>query len=173
MSAAPSALTIGRPDQLKALGHPLRLRVLEVLGESGEQLTNRQLAQRLGVDPGHLHFHVRMLLGAGLIELVEGQGRREKPYRAVASSIRVAPELISTGEVNDMRAAMLDAVQRGWQAYADKGEFRSAQITVRIDPDRIRDAFEAFSRALDEYEDAEREPMLITVFAHPHAGGEA
>ena len=78
MSAAPSALTIGRPDQLKALGHPLRLRVLEVLGESGEQLTNRQLAQRLGVDPGHLHFHVRMLLSAGLIELVEGQGRREK-----------------------------------------------------------------------------------------------
>ena len=45
-----------------------------------------------------------------------------------------------------MRAAMLDAVQRGWQAYAEKGEFRSAQITVRIDPDRIRDAFEAFSR---------------------------
>ena len=76
VAAAPSSLTIGRPDQLKALGHPLRLRVLEVLGESGEQLTNRQLAQRLGVDPGHLHFHVRMLLGAGLIELVEGQGRR-------------------------------------------------------------------------------------------------
>ena len=71
-----------------------------------------------------------------------------------------------------MRAAMLDAVQRGWQAYAEKGEFRSAQITVRIDPDRIRDAFEAFSKALDEYDDADREPMLITVFAHPHAGGE-
>lgn len=158
---------IGRPEQLKALGHPLRLRVLEVLGESGEQLTNRQLAQRLGVDPGHLHFHVRMLLGAGLIELVEGEGRREKPYRAVASNIRVAPELISTGEVNDMRAAMLDAVQRGWRAFASEGRFRSAQITVRIDPDRVRDAFEAFSAALDEHEDPEREPLLITVFSHP------
>ena len=135
--------------------------------------SRNRFCQETGVDPGHLHFHVRMLLNAGLIELVEGQGRREKPYRAVASSIRVAPELISTGEVNDMRAAMLDAVQRGWQAYAEKGEFRSAQITVRIDPDRIRDAFEAFSKALDEYEDAGREPMLITVFAHPHAGGDA
>jgi DNA-binding transcriptional ArsR family regulator len=166
-----TTLTIGRPEQLKALGHPLRLRVLEVLGESGEELTNRQLAQRLGVDPGHLHFHVRMLLGAGLIELVEGEGRREKPYRAVASSIRVAPELISTGEVNDMRAAMLEGVQRGWQQHADEGNFRAAQITVRIDPDRIRDAFEAFSEALDEHEDPEQEPMLITVFAHPHPRG--
>jgi DNA-binding transcriptional ArsR family regulator len=167
VTTSAEALIIARPEQLKALGHPLRLRVLEVLGESGEQLTNRQLAQRLGVDPGHLHFHVRMLLGAGLIELVEGEGRREKPYRAVASSIRVAPELISTGAVNDMRAAMLDAVERGWRAYTDEGRFRSAQITVRMDPERVRDAFQAFSAALDEHEDPEQEPLLITVFSHP------
>jgi DNA-binding transcriptional ArsR family regulator len=168
----PPALTIGRADQLKALGHPLRLRVLEVLGEGGEQLTNRQLAQRLGVDPGHLHFHVRMLLNAGLIELAEGEGRREKPYRAVATSIRVAPELLAAAAANDMRAAMLDAVQRGWQAHSQAGQFRSAQITVRIDPERIRDAFEAFSSALDEHEDPSLEPMQITVFAHPHLGAD-
>jgi len=54
-------LVVDKPQQLKALGHPLRLRVLDVLGESEEQLTNRELASRIGVDPGHLHFHVRML----------------------------------------------------------------------------------------------------------------
>ena len=74
-------LTIDRPEQLKALGHPLRLRVLEELGAHTESLTNRELAQRLGVDPGHLHFHVRMLQKAGLIELADGGQRREKPYR--------------------------------------------------------------------------------------------
>src|SRR4051794_22661232 len=47
-------LTIDRPEQLKALGHPLRLRVLEELGANTESLTNRELALRLGVDPGHL-----------------------------------------------------------------------------------------------------------------------
>src|ERR687887_2180088 len=76
-------LEIQRPDQLKALGHPLRLRVLETLGP-GDELTNRELANRLGVDPGHLHFHVRMLLNAGLIDRAERSGGREKPYRAVA-----------------------------------------------------------------------------------------
>src|SRR5919108_1442786 len=91
-------LTIERPEQLKALGHPLRLRVLEMLGQSeGQYLTNRELAQRLGVDPGHLHFHVRMLLRAGLIALAEGGHGREKPYRAVARTVRVTPELVSSG----------------------------------------------------------------------------
>src|SRR5439155_16912 len=81
-------------------------RVLETLGAGGgDELTTRELANRLGVDPGHLHFHVRMLLNAGLIELAERSGGREKPYRAVARVVRVAPELIATGAANDAREA--------------------------------------------------------------------
>src|SRR5207237_2546714 len=90
-NAARDVLEIQRPEQLKALGHPLRLKVLQALGESEEALTNRELAARLSVDPGHLHFHVRMLHRAGLIELAESSGR-EKPYRAVATHLRVDPE---------------------------------------------------------------------------------
>ena len=95
MPATPSTsdvFTIERAEQLKALGHPLRLRVLEMLGdEGGEPLTNRELAQKLNVDPGHLHFHVRMLLRAGLIEPAEGGKGREKPYRAVRARSASAP----------------------------------------------------------------------------------
>ena len=46
MAAAPpgpllDVLTLDRPEQLKALGHPLRLRVLETLGTGTEEhLTN-------------------------------------------------------------------------------------------------------------------------------------
>jgi DNA-binding transcriptional ArsR family regulator len=161
-------LTIGRAEQLKALGHPLRLRVLEVLGESGEQLTNRELAIRLGVDPGHLHFHVRMLANAGLIERVEGGRRREKPYRAVAANIRVAPELLKTGLANDARTAMLNDVQEGCAKHLASGQFRSAQMTVRMDPERVRELWPLLVAAADEREDTSREPMLITLFAHPH-----
>src|SRR5213592_4391766 len=109
MTAAPSTtdvFTIERAEQLKALGHPLRLRVLEMLGaEGGEPLTNRELAQKLGVDPGHLHFHVKMLLRAGLIELAQdGHGHgREKPYRAVARTFRVAPELLASRGASDLQ----------------------------------------------------------------------
>ena len=165
--SAPDVLTIDRPEQLKALGHPLRLRVLEVLGESEAELTNRELAQRLGVDPGHLHFHVRMLLNAGLIQLAEGGRRREKPYRAVASHIRVAPELLTAGAANDARAAMLESVQRGWASYAAEGRFRSAQITVRMDPEQVREVFRMLVAEVEKREEATREPLLITLFSHP------
>jgi DNA-binding transcriptional ArsR family regulator len=161
-------LTIDRPEQLKALGHPLRLRVLEELGTHTESLTNRELAQRLGVDPGHLHFHVRMLLNAGLIELAERDRGREKPYRAVARHVRVAPELIATGAANDAREAMLDQVQRGWSEFARSGRFRSAQLNVRLKPEDVRELFRQFVEAAEEREDEANEPLLITFFSHPH-----
>src|SRR5206468_10477321 len=131
--AVQDTLVLDKPEQLKALGHPLRVRVLEMLGQEGEwQLTNRELAQRLGVDPGHLHFHVRMLLRAGLIERADDGKGREKPYRAVARTVRVAPELVSTGLGTDVRASMLDDLQRAWAAFGASGKFRITQTTVRI-----------------------------------------
>ncbi len=160
-------LTIDRPEQLKALGHPLRLRTLELLGENDEELTNRELAKQLGVDPGHLHFHVRMLLKAGLIERVEGGRGREKPYRAVAQTIRVAPELLSSGLTNDVHAAMLDEVQRGWAKFGPESRFRSAQLTARLDPERVRDLWREFVEKVDELEEEEREPITITLLSHP------
>ena len=166
-------LTIDRPEQLKALGHPLRLRVLELLGENDEQLTNRELAQRLGVDPGHLHFHVRMLLRAGLIQRAEGGQGREKPYRAVAHTIRVAPELLAGGLSTDVHAAMLDEVQAGWAKFAGTGRFRSAQMTVRIDPERVRELWHELADKADELEDTSKEPLVLTLLVHPHTANES
>jgi DNA-binding MarR family transcriptional regulator len=163
-------LTIDQPEQLKALGHPLRLRVLELLGEHDEQLTNRELAQRLQVDPGHLHFHVRTLLKAGLIERVESNHGREKPYRAVAHTVRVAPELLShTGATSDVHEAILDQVNAGWSKFGPQGKFRSAQMTVRLDPERARELWEAASAKADELEDESFDPLVVTLLFHPHS----
>ena len=172
MVPALDVLIIERPEQLKALGHPLRLRILQLLGESDDELTNRDIATRLDVDPGHLHFHVRMLLNAGLIEPGEGGTGREKPYRALAATIRVAPELLASGAAQDARAAMLEEVGRASAAPASEGTFRSAQMTVRLDPEQVRDAWKALVEYARRHEDPSREPLLLTLFAHPPAGGE-
>jgi len=160
-------LLLDQPEQLKALGHPLRLRVLETLGTGGEAITNRELANKLGVDPGHLHFHVRMLLRAGLITLVETSKGREKPYRPVARTLRVAPELLASGLTSDLRAAMLDEAQRGWDEHGPSGLFRSAQVTARIAPER---ALELITELVEKARDAEQpgaEPLVITAVLHP------
>ena len=166
--------TIERAEQLKALGHPLRLRVLEMLGDDGGQsLTNRELAQRLDVDPGHLHFHVKMLLRAGLIEHAEGGKGREKPYRAVASTVRVGPELLGSRLTGDLQAAMLDEVRAGF-AKRDKAQFRSAQVTGRVTADQAIELITELVEKVSELEDPSVKPIVITAFMHPPtARGEA
>ena len=163
-------LVLDKPEQLKALGHPLRVRILEMLGQDGEwQLTNRELAQRLGVDPGHLHFHVRMLLKAGLIELAEAGRGREKPYRAVAKVFRVAPELLAAGGASDLQAAMIDQVQRAHSLYSPQGAFRGAQLEVKLTIERAIELMAAFLEAARDVEDAEADKIVLTMFAHPPA----
>ena len=142
----PEVLTIDKPEQLKALGHPLRLRVLETLGESDTPMSNRDLAQKLGVDPGHLHFHVRMLLRAGLIEQVASAKGREKPYRAAAKTLKVAPELVSAG-ASELQATIVEDVQRGWNAYADEGQFRFVRINARVSPEKALEVLSELVRA--------------------------
>jgi DNA-binding transcriptional ArsR family regulator len=168
-------LMLNRPEQLKALGHPLRLRILETLGtNSDDSLTNRELAGLLGVDPGHLHFHVRMLLRAGLITLAgDGARGREKPYRAVARTLRVAPELLASGLTSDLREAMLGEVQRGWDEHGADGTFRSAQVTARIRPERALELVTEFIEQLREAEEDEAEPLVITALLHPPPSAEA
>jgi DNA-binding transcriptional ArsR family regulator len=169
--AAPSApsdvLTIERAEQLKALGHPLRLRVLEMLGGEGEDsLTNRELANRLGVDPGHLHFHVKMLLRAGLIERAAGGKGREKPYRAVATTVRVAPQLLGSSLTGDLQAAMLEEVQQAF-ATREKGPFRSAQVNARVTAEQALELITELVERARVMEDPAIDPLIITAFLHP------
>jgi DNA-binding transcriptional ArsR family regulator len=168
----PEVLTVGTAEQLKALGHPLRLRVLETLGETEAAMSNRELAQKLGVDPGHLHFHVRMLLKAGLIQQVTSGKGREKPYRSAAKTIRVAPELVSAG-ASDLQATVVEDVKRGWNAYADEGQFRFVRINVRISPEKALDVLSELVPTFESLEDESQDMLTITAIMHPHTPDES
>ena len=158
-------LEVDRPEQLKALGHPLRLKVLQVLGDSATPLTNRELAARLTVDPGHLHFHVRMLQRAGLIELASSTGR-EKPYRPVAKHFKVGAEVRATGLASDLQGAQLRELQRGFELYAAKGEFRSAQVHTKLDADTVRELLRELLEKLTELEDESQPLQTVTIAFH-------
>ncbi|HEY2327180.1 MAG TPA: winged helix-turn-helix domain-containing protein [Gaiellaceae bacterium] len=159
-------LEIRRPEQLKALGHPLRLKVLQVLGDSDRPLTNRELAERLSVDPGHLHFHVRMLHRAELIELAPGSGR-EKPYKPVAKHMRVGPEIRAAGLATEVQSAQLRELQRGFDLFAAEGEFRSAQVHTKLDIETIRRLVNDLIAQLTELENESQPAHTITLAFHP------
>ena len=159
-------LDIDRPEQLKALGHPLRLKVLQMLGDSDRPLTNRDLAERLSVDPGHLHFHVRMLHRAGLIERAPAGGR-EKQYRPVAKHLKVGPEIRAAGLASELQSAQLHELQRGFALYAAKGEFRSAQVHTKLDAETVRRLLDELIQKLTDLEDDSQPLQSITIAFHP------
>lgn len=106
-------LVLETAEQIRALAHPLRQRILNLLVDA--PYTNKQLATTLNVSPPRLHFHVRELLTAGLIEIISEQPKGsviEKYYRAVARVVRLdsgAHEAVSKEELLE---TTLDAVRQ-------------------------------------------------------------
>jgi DNA-binding transcriptional ArsR family regulator len=60
--------SIDDPRFVKALGHPMRIRILALLQE--RTATPRELAEWLGATLGTVSYHVRALYDLGLLELV-------------------------------------------------------------------------------------------------------
>ena len=74
---------------LRALAHPLRLRMMELFAESPK--TTKQVAGLLGQPPTRLYHHVAALERAGLLVLTEtrpNRGAVEKWYTGVAERIQ-------------------------------------------------------------------------------------
>jgi hypothetical protein len=97
------------PEEARALANPLRLRILRLCLDSA--LTNKEVADRLGRDPGSTLHHVRLLVETGFLEPTEvragAKGALEKPYRATGKSWRVTVEDPAAAVDNSL--AMVDA----------------------------------------------------------------
>lgn len=106
-------LIIETAEQIRALAHPLRQRILHLLTDS--PATNKQLAMLLQVSPPRLHFHVRELHAAGLIEMVSEQpkgGVIEKYYRAVARTFRLRSTIAHEIANADVLESSLEATRQ-------------------------------------------------------------
>jgi DNA-binding transcriptional ArsR family regulator len=93
--------------QLRALAHPLRLQLLEVLHTEGPA-TASQLGRRLGESSGATSYHLRALYRAGMVEEAEQRNARERWWqrspdrRMVPNSV---PEDASPTERAELQAA--------------------------------------------------------------------
>jgi hypothetical protein len=87
----------------------------------------------------------------------------------VAKVFRVAPELLASGGAKDLQAAMVDQVQRAHASYAAAGQFRSAQLELRMSIEKARELMTQFLSDARDAEDEDAEKIVLTVFAHPPA----
>jgi len=82
---------INDPGALRALAHPLRLRLLDQL-RFGGPATATALAGRLGESSGAASYHLRQLAKHGFVEEDPGRGsRRERWWRHVPADFRFGP----------------------------------------------------------------------------------
>ena len=80
---------IDDPLSVRALAHPLRLRLRSIVGHAG-QLTAADAARELGISHALASHHLRQLAKYGFVEQVGGADRRERPWRLVDTSYTVA-----------------------------------------------------------------------------------
>jgi len=80
---------VATPQQFKALGHPMRHRLLFALGQG--EATISQLATTLGSNKGNIAHHLKVLTGAGLAEPAgtrQVRGGTEQYYRRASPGLR-------------------------------------------------------------------------------------
>src|SRR6478735_10092549 len=74
-------LVTSDPERMRALAHPLRLRLLSLLDDEGEATATR-CAGVTGESVASCSFHLRMLAKYGYVEPAERRGK-ERPWRSV------------------------------------------------------------------------------------------
>jgi DNA-binding transcriptional ArsR family regulator len=110
---------------LKALAHPVRMRMLGMLRMDGPA-TATKLAERLGLNTGATSYHLRQLAQHGFIEDAPSESRRDRWWRAKHESTSFIDKS-AEGETLDagvafMQAALtwqVGAMQQALQEYAE------------------------------------------------------
>ena len=112
----PSEAWLSGPEMLRAMAHPLRLRILGSLRIDGSA-TSAILARRLGTDSGQTSHHLRYLARYGFVENDPDKGRgvrgRERWWRAAHEATHWSDT--ATGpEGAEIATAMDSATRRMW-----------------------------------------------------------
>ncbi|GIE98140.1 ArsR/SmtB family transcription factor [Paractinoplanes rishiriensis] len=81
---------IGDPYALRALAHPLRLKLHALVGREGT-ITAAEAARQLGVSQALASHHLRQLAKYDLVEPAEAGDNRERPWRVTHTSNRFEP----------------------------------------------------------------------------------
>jgi hypothetical protein len=170
--------SLSDPKAMRALAHPVRIALLELLGIAGT-LTATQASEALGESPANCAFHLRTLAKYGFVKEAGGGRGRERPWTLAQRTIR-----ISATEQSDPQAALaaealsqvwlnrwLDRARRvfgtsarvpGWE-HATKWTRNDVFLTA----DEAQQLTQDMMRLVDRYKDREGDPSLRPAGALP------
>jgi len=157
------------PQALRALAHPIRLTLLELLTVDGPA-SGRELADRTGESTASISYHVGQLAKWGLVEPAPELARgRERPWRATSRGITWSaagdgsPEFVAASralreQFIAQQIATLDAYQRHQDDFDTTWQEASwvGNDIGHLDPDELAEATERIKAVIGEYTDPAR-----------------
>jgi DNA-binding transcriptional ArsR family regulator len=156
---------IAEPDLVKALAHPLRVRILNYLEQ--RTASPKQLAAEFDIPLGTVSYHVRALSSLGLLRLVARKPRRgavEHYYRAELRPVisddgwGAAPKIVKDAMIQSSLSAIGDYVETAAQTGGfDRGDIHLSRTTFEVDAEawaaasqELTAVFERIRRLADE-----------------------
>lgn len=164
------------PHQLRALAHPVRLRMLGLLRVDGPA-TATSLAARLGLNTGATSYHLRQLATHGFVvdDPERGTGR-ERWWKAAHTftHTRSAPIGTEAGDSAEafLQAAILtytEALQQAIEEHATLPQrWREAtsfnDYVPRLTPARMSEVMDALHEVMQGVEDQDDPDAVPTIF---------
>jgi DNA-binding transcriptional ArsR family regulator len=125
------------PARLRALAHPLRIQLFDLLTERIEA-TATECGEILGESAASCSFHLRTLEKYGFVQRAAARGR-EKPWRIVARSWDMRPDRDSPGSLRALQEVATLGLDAEWdrtraffrQADAEPDEWVQASTFTR------------------------------------------
>ncbi len=91
--------------KLQALAHPIRLRIVTLLTEEGEEMYLNQISNKLGINRALAKIHLKKLESSGIVKsrivLVEGEARALRYYKLKEFDIHISSETLKKEAKND------------------------------------------------------------------------
>jgi DNA-binding transcriptional ArsR family regulator len=117
---------------MRALSHPVRIALLEVLGVEGP-MTATEVGERIGESPTTCSFHLRQLARYGFVEEAGGGKGRARPWRMTTLDIAIKGH-------DDPEAEIAAGVLAGIVVERQRDRYRTWQDTKAAYPREWRKA---------------------------------
>jgi hypothetical protein len=170
--------TLSDPKAMRALAHPVRMALLELLGVMGT-VTATQASEVLGESPANCAFHLRTLAKYGFVREAGGGRGRERPWTAVHRSLT-----ISAADQEDPQAALaadalghayldrwMDRARRAFAATPTEPGWERVRHWSRggrfLTPEEAEQVSREVRQIVDRYQDRELDPSLRPPGAQP------
>ncbi len=131
-----------REEEFRAMAHPLPRALIQLLQD--QEMTLQQAATRLDLKAGHLRYHLRRLLDAGLIKLTRkhDNGRNlEKYYRAIAYRYGLPPKRDRSPDLDRLCVSSNAALIQEYASRMDEteGDWSAEVNRVRLRPEDLQE----------------------------------